>query len=99
MFSEMQKIPSGIWVLGFVSMLMDISSEIIHSLLPLFIVRTLGIIIAVGFIKRIAKALAPAFCNLLFSVLLFTSQGNDRFHPCSTPGGIKTKENSSNQRY
>ena len=33
--------PSGIWVLGFVSLLMDISSEMIHSLLPLFMVTTL----------------------------------------------------------
>lgn len=33
--------PSGIWVLGFVSRLMDISSEMIHSLLPLFMVTTL----------------------------------------------------------
>ena len=35
-------IPTGIWVLGFVSMLMDISSEMIHSLLPLFLVGSLG---------------------------------------------------------
>lgn len=30
---RLRNIPPGIWVLGFVSMLMDISSEIIHSLL------------------------------------------------------------------
>lgn len=36
------KVPTGIWVLGFVSMLMDISSEMIHRLLPLFMVGTLG---------------------------------------------------------
>lgn len=29
----LRQIPAGIWVLGFVSMLMDISSEMIHSLL------------------------------------------------------------------
>jgi hypothetical protein len=29
-------LPAGIWALGFVSMLMDISSELIHSLLPVF---------------------------------------------------------------
>ena len=34
-------LPSGIWVLGFVSLLMDISSEMIHALLPLFMVGTL----------------------------------------------------------
>ncbi len=36
------RIPAGIWVLGFVSLLMDVSSEMIHSLLPLFMVTTLG---------------------------------------------------------
>jgi MFS family permease len=35
-------IPKSIWVLGFVSLLMDISSEMIHSLLPLFLVTGLG---------------------------------------------------------
>ncbi len=35
--------PAGVWVLGFVSTLMDISSEMIHSLLPLFLVGTLGV--------------------------------------------------------
>src|SRR5215472_6580066 len=35
-------IPRGIWALGFVSMFMDISSEMIHSLLPLFLVSVLG---------------------------------------------------------
>jgi len=40
--SNPDQIPAGIWVLGFVSMLMDISSEMIHSLLPLFMVTTLG---------------------------------------------------------
>ncbi|HDZ8832025.1 TPA: MFS transporter, partial [Aeromonas dhakensis] len=36
------RIPGGVWVLGFVSLLMDISSEMIHSLLPLFMVTVLG---------------------------------------------------------
>jgi MFS family permease len=36
------RIPSGIWALGFVSMFMDISSEMIHSLLPVFLVSALG---------------------------------------------------------
>lgn len=35
-------ISAGIWVLGFVSLLMDVSSEMIHSLLPLFLVTSLG---------------------------------------------------------
>jgi hypothetical protein len=40
--ATLRQIPSGVWVLGIVSMLMDISSEMIHSLLPLFMVTTLG---------------------------------------------------------
>ncbi|NKF20949.1 MFS transporter [Solimonas marina] len=36
------RIPTGVWVLGFVSLLMDVSSELIHSLLPVFLVGTLG---------------------------------------------------------
>ncbi len=52
-------IPSGVWVLGFVSMLMDISSEMIHSLLPLFMVTTLGAsTIAVGLVEGLAESLA-----------------------------------------
>ncbi|KJK11419.1 hypothetical protein UB46_41100 [Burkholderiaceae bacterium 16] len=38
----LSQIPTGIWMLGFVSLLMDVSSEIIHSLLPVFMVTTLG---------------------------------------------------------
>jgi MFS family permease len=36
------RLPRGVWVLGFVSLLMDISSEMIHGLLPVFLVGTLG---------------------------------------------------------
>jgi sugar phosphate permease len=53
------RIPAGIWVLGFVSMLMDISSEMIHSLLPLFMVTTLGMsVLAVGLIEGLAESTA-----------------------------------------
>lgn len=52
-------IPPGVWVLGFVSMLMDISSEMIHSLLPLFMVTILGAsTIAVGLVEGLAESLA-----------------------------------------
>ena len=53
------RIPTGIWVLGFVSMLMDISSEMIHSLLPLFMVGSLGAsALAVGLIEGLAESTA-----------------------------------------
>ncbi len=55
----LRQIPAGIWVLGFVSMLMDISSEMIHSLLPLFMVSTLGAnALTVGLIEGLAESTA-----------------------------------------
>jgi len=52
-------LPAGIWVLGFVSLLMDISSELIHSLLPVFMVTTLGTtVLVVGLIEGAAEATA-----------------------------------------
>jgi MFS family permease len=52
-------LPRGIWVLGFVSLLMDVSSEMIHSLLPMFLVGTLGVsVLTVGLIEGVAEASA-----------------------------------------
>ncbi|MGD2173484.1 MAG: MFS transporter, partial [Gammaproteobacteria bacterium] len=52
-------IPTTIWVLGFVSMLMDMSSEMIHSLLPVFLVSVLGAsALTVGVIEGVAEAVA-----------------------------------------
>ncbi|TCB82756.1 MFS transporter [Acinetobacter sp. ANC 3791] len=57
--STRQQIPSGVWVLGFVSMLMDISSEMIHSLLPVFMLTVLGAsALAIGLIEGLAEATA-----------------------------------------
>ncbi len=57
--STLKQIPIGIWMLGFVSMLMDISSEMVHSLLPLFMVGTLGAsAVAVGLIEGLAESTA-----------------------------------------
>ena len=53
------RLPRGIWVLGFVSMLMDISSEMIHALLPVYLVTVLGAsTLTVGFIEGVAEATA-----------------------------------------
>ena len=53
------KMPATVWVLGFVSLLMDLSSEIYHALLPLFLTVTLGLpVAAVGAIDGIAEATA-----------------------------------------
>ncbi|HEU4704834.1 MAG TPA: MFS transporter [Sphingomicrobium sp.] len=53
------KLPRNVWVLGFVSLLMDLSSEIYHALLPLFITVTLGLpAAALGAIDGISEATA-----------------------------------------
>ncbi|MEO7742808.1 MAG: MFS transporter [Usitatibacter sp.] len=52
-------IPRGVWVLGFVSLLMDISSEMIHALLPLYLTVGLGAsALVVGVIEGVAEATA-----------------------------------------
>ncbi|MBS3960962.1 MAG: MFS transporter [Sandarakinorhabdus sp.] len=52
-------LPAGIWALGFVSMLMDISSEMIHALLPVYLTVGLGATaLTVGVIEGIAEATA-----------------------------------------
>jgi len=52
-------LPPGIWALGFVSLFMDVSSELIHSLLPLFMATVLGAsMTTIGIIEGIAEATA-----------------------------------------
>lgn len=52
-------LPKGIWALGFVSMFMDISSELVHSLLPVFMVSVLGAsMTTIGIIEGVAEAAA-----------------------------------------
>jgi MFS family permease len=54
-----QRIPAGIWILGFVSMLMDISSEMIHSLLPMYLLGVLGAsAFTIGLIEGLAESTA-----------------------------------------
>jgi MFS family permease len=58
-FSRLRRIPGSVWALGFVSLLMDVSSEMIHSLLPVFLVVEIGVgVLAVGFIEGVAEATA-----------------------------------------
>jgi len=52
-------IPIGVWALGLVSLFMDLSSEMIHALLPLYLVTVLGAsALTVGVIEGIAEATA-----------------------------------------
>jgi MFS family permease len=53
------KISRNVWILGFVSLLTDISTEMIHSVLPLFLVSALGAnLLTVGSIEGIAESTA-----------------------------------------
>jgi MFS family permease len=55
----MPKIPRTVWMLGFVSLFMDMSSELVHSILPVFLVSTLGAsVLSVGVIEGVAEAAA-----------------------------------------
>lgn len=56
---NLQQISLSTWVLGFVSLLMNISSEMIHSLLPVFLVSVMGVsAFAVGIIEGTAETSA-----------------------------------------
>ena len=59
MLSATHVIPRGVWMLGLVSLFMDISSELIHSLLPVFMVTSLGAsALMVGVVEGVAEATA-----------------------------------------
>jgi MFS family permease len=52
-------LPRSVWILGLVSLLMDTSSELTHSLLPLFMTTVLGAgVVAVGIVEGVAEATA-----------------------------------------
>ena len=66
------KVPGTVWALGAVSLLMDLSSELVHSLLPIFMVTVLGAsMLAVGVVEGIAEATASI-------VKLFSGAISDR---------------------
>jgi MFS family permease len=52
-------LPGGVWALGFVSMFMDISSELVHSILPVFMATILGVsMTTIGIVEGVAEATA-----------------------------------------
>lgn len=82
------QIPSGVWVLGMVSLLMDISSEMIHSLLPLFMVTTLGVsAFTVGLIEGLAES--TALIVKIFSGALSDYLGKRKAWPCSVTRWVR----------
>lgn len=62
-------LPGSIWALGFGSLFMDASSELVHSLLPVFMASVLGVsMVTIGVIEGIAEATASI--TRLFSGIL-----------------------------
>src|SRR6185369_9491935 len=52
-------IPRGVWVLGTVSLCMDLSSELVHALLPLYMATVLGAsAFVIGVVEGIAESIA-----------------------------------------
>lgn len=73
-----RSLPAGIWALGFGSLFMDTSSELIHSLLPVFMVVTLGAsMVTVGVIEGVAEATASIV--KVFSGVLSDYLGRRKF--------------------
>ncbi len=57
--ATLRSLPAGVWVLGFGSLFMDVSSELIHSLLPAFMATVLGAsMLTIGLIEGVAEATA-----------------------------------------
>lgn len=66
---SLRRVPRTVWMLGFTSLFMDISSEIVHSLLPLLLVGTLGAsVLLLGLIDGLAEATA-SFTKILSGAL------------------------------
>ena len=75
---RLRDVPAGVWTLGFVSLLMDVSSETIHALLPLYLVTVLGTsTLTVGIIEGIAEATASV--TKIFSGALSDWLGKRKF--------------------
>lgn len=72
------KLPRGIWALGFVSMFMDISSELIYSLLPIFMSSVLGVsMVTIGLVEGVAEGAAAI--TKVFSGTLSDYVGKRKF--------------------
>ena len=57
--ATLRAIPRGVWGVGLVSLFMDMSSEMIHALLPVYLVTVLGAsALSVGLIEGVAEATA-----------------------------------------
>lgn len=76
--SPIRRLPSGIWILGLGSLFMDMSSELVHSLLPVYMASVLGVSMAtIGLVEGIAEA--TALITKIFSGALSDFVGRRKF--------------------
>ena len=72
------RLPGGVWALGFTSLLMDTSSELVHSLLPVFLATVLGAsMTTIGVFEGVAEATAAI--TKVFSGVLSDYLGRRKF--------------------
>ncbi|MGZ9272305.1 MAG: MFS transporter, partial [Candidatus Binatia bacterium] len=75
---SLRSLPTSIWALGFGSLFMDTSSELVHSLLPVYLTAVLGAsMVTIGFIEGIAEATAAI--TKVFSGVLSDYLGKRKF--------------------
>src|SRR2546428_2051002 len=75
---SLRSLPMSIWALGFGSLFMDTSSELVHSLLPVYMATILGAsMVTIGFIEGIAEATAAI--TKVFSGVLSDYLGKRKF--------------------
>lgn len=71
---HLPQLPRTVWMLGLVSLFMDMSSEFIHAVLPVYLTTTLGLsVLTVGIVEGIAEATASI-------MKVFSGVISDRFH-------------------
>jgi len=101
---SLREIPGAIWAPGSVSMLMDVSSEMIHALLPVYLVTVLGTsTVTVGVIEGISEATASItkiFSGALSDwlgkrkLLAVLGYGPGRLHQVGVPARSRTWRSS-----
>ena len=76
--TRLRALPAGVWALGFGSLFMDASSELVHSLLPIFMASVLGAsMVTIGFVEGVAEAAASI--TKIFSGVLSDRLGRRKF--------------------
>lgn len=96
----MPAIPRTVWALGFVSLFMDLSSELVHSLLPVFLVSTLGAsVMTVGIIEGVSEAATPIAKVFSGAISDYFRRQEAGFRDCPSSTSIQTVPCASGHQY